>query len=383
MRALLILLFIASLTVANASQKRDIQEKVDLISLAALLTNDGFYHRADNTLNDVNTSVKNFNFSYYYTLRGVVSNKLQDYKSAVDYFDKALKYPKTDKKVYLYIADASFKMKDYRRTIKALDNAGELASSKSNLVAFRAEAYWQLKEYNKAIITLDKGYKRFNNKSSFIKQKFFYLVQLSLFQEALEASKLYLKSTKDVDSQTYLAFATALSKSNENTKAIKMLERGRLIFASDVKLTILLAHLYVNEGDIYTAANLFENASYYEHKYTKESSELYRRAKAFIHALYLNSQVLEQKEKLKQRLAIYIEFKEYDMAMAMHTSLKRSGLMDIEDIRYAMAFVYYKSYKFDKSEELLSTLSKPDLFSKAITLRNNMQKCRLDKWSCI
>ncbi len=382
MKQLIIILFLAFITLTHASEKKKEQE-VDLVSLAALLVNDGFYRRADETLNTVDTNEKNFNFSYFYTLRGVVANKLNDYESAVKYFEKALEYPETDKKVHLYIAEASFKMKDYERTIQALDDAGELASSKINLVAFKAEAYWKLKRYNSAITTLDSAYERFNHEASFMKQKFFYLVQLSLFQEALISAKIYLNSGAKIDAQTYLAFATALRSAGETKKAILMLEEGRLKFTSEPKLTVLLAHLYVDRGELFAAANLFENASYYDRNFTKESSELYRRAKAFVHALYLNSQVLNQEEKLKQRLAIYVEFKEYNRAIAMRSALQRSGLMDNEDIRYALAYTYYMDAQYDKSEALLKTLTKPDLFSKAITLRNTMEKCRENRWDCI
>jgi len=383
MKNIFILLLIALLSLAHASEKEKTHEDVDLVSLAALLTNDGYYHRANDTLDQVDTTKKNFNFSYFYTLRGVVANKTHDYKAAVKYFEQALAYPQTEKRVNLYIAEASYKLKDYKRTIKALDDAGELASSKANLVAFRAEAYWKLKAYDQAIGTLDRGYERFNKDGSFLKQKFFYLVQLSLFQEALDTAKVYLKSGMNVDAQTYLAFATALRKSGETTKAIKMLEEGRLRFRSEPKLTILLAHLYVDKNELFAAANLFENASYYDRNYTKEASELYRRAKAFVHALYLNSQLLDEKEKLKQRLAIYIEFGEFDRAIAMHTALERSGLLENEDIRYALAYTYYMRGQYNKSEALLQTLTKPDLFAKGITLRNNMEKCRANRWDCL
>ncbi len=382
MKQLLILLFIALLSVAHASDKKKTQE-VDLVSLAALLTNDGFYNRANDTLDQVDTEQKNFSFSYFYTLRGVVANKMLNYKAAVEYFEKALKYPQTDQSVHLYIAEASYKMKDYKRTIQALDEAGELASSKPKLVAFRAEAYWRLKSYSSALGTLDRAYENFDEGADFMKQKFFYLVQLSLFQEALDAAKIYLNSNASIDAQTYLAFATTLRKSTETQKAIAILQEGCLKFRYEPKLTVLLAHLYVDKGDLYTAANLFEQASYHKRKYTKESSELYRRAKAFVHALYLNSQVLDQKEKLKQRLAIFVEFNEYTSAIAMHDALERNGLLENEDIRYALAYTYYMNTEYDKSEDLLKTLTKPDLFSKGITLRNNMEKCRANPWDCI
>ncbi len=387
MKIILTLLLLVFMTLAQENKKTG-NDEVDHLSLAALLVNDGFYQRADDTLKEVDTTQKNFNFSYYYTLRGVVANKLTHYADAISYFELALEYPQTEHSVYLYIAEAAYKLKDYARTIKALDDAGALADARPNLVAFRAEAYWKQGSHAEAIGTLDRASTRFGDDPMFSKQKFFYLVQLGLFQEAVETATQHMntlqRSLKSVDAQTYLAFATSLQRAGEIDQAIKMLEEGRLKFISDPKLTVLLAHLYIGKNQIFSAASLFEHASYFDHAYTKESSEMYRRAKAFVHALYLNSQVLDQEEKLKQRLAIFIEFGEYDRAVAMQKDLERIGLLEKnEEIRYALAYTYYMNGDYDASEALLSTLTKPDLFTKGMTLRNNMEQCRVDRWECL
>lgn len=385
-----IILLMLCLTLISADAKTEGKgaEEVDLVSLAALLTTDGFYNRANDTLNQVDTTKKNFNFAYFYTLRGIVAMKLSDYKSAVGYFRQALENGQNDKSIYLYIAESSYKLQAYHETIEALDSAGELASDRPNLVAFRAETHWKLEEYDRALGTLERGYEKFPDHHNFVKQRFFYFVQLSLFQEALATAQQFLadaqtSSAVKVDADTYLAFATALRSSKEHLKAITMLEEGRLRFPYDARLTVLLAHMYVDKGKLLSAANLFENASYYEQKYTKEASELYRRAKSFVHALYLNSQVLDQQEKLKQRLAIFVEFGEYDRATAMHTDLERNGLLENEDLRYALAYTYYMAGDYAQSEALLKTLTKSDLFSKAVQLRNNMEKCKNNRWDCI
>ncbi len=362
-------------------------EEVDYVSLAALMANDGFYNRANDALNQADTTEKNFNFSYFYTLRGVVANKLNDYKGAIGYFEEALKYPQTERSVHLYIAEAAYKLQDYERTIKALDDAGDLAMGRPNLVAFRAEAYWKLGRHADALGTLDRGDEKFAHDPLFSRQKFFYLVQLGLFQEAVDTANAHIanleKSGVKVDAQTYLAFASALRSAGETERAIEMLELARLRFTHEPRLTVLLAHLYVDKGKLLAAANLFEQASYIEADYTKESSELYRRAKAFVHALYLNSQVLDQQEKLKQRLAIYVEFKEFDRAVAMHRDLERIGLLENEEIRYALAYTYYMNGEYDASEKLLATLTKPDLFAKGVSLRSSMEKCRENRWECL
>jgi tetratricopeptide (TPR) repeat protein len=387
MKKLLLILLTLLLTHAVAAEPKPADEDVDLVSLAALLTSDGFYHRANDTLDQVDTTVEAFDFSYYYTLRGVVAMKLFDYQGAVDYFHKAFEHGQTDRSVYLYIAEASYKMQDYAGTIAALDDAGELAEKKPNMIAFRAEAYWKLEDHGKALGTLGRGYTTFPAYHQFIKQKFFYLVQIGLYQEALETAQAFIdkadRGEVTLDAQTYVAFANALRSTAQYAQAAAMLEAGHLRFPADAKVTVLLAHTYIDLNRLLAAATLFENASVYERTYTKEASEIYRRAKAFVQALYLNSQVLDQQEKLKQRLAIFVEFAQYDRTVAMHRGLERVGLLQNEEIRYALAYTYYMQGDFETSESLLQSLTKPDLFSKAIKLRDNMEKCKTNRWECI
>jgi len=386
MKKIIILLF-ALLLSATAAEPKKSADEVDLVSLAALLTSDGFYHRANDTLNQVDTTVKNFDFIYFYTLRGVVAMKLLDYKGAIGYFNQSLESGQTDMSVHLYIAESYYKMQDYAGTVEALDNAGELAMNRPNLISFRADAHWKLEEFDKALGTVTRGYELFPEHHMFIKQRFFYLVQLGLYQEALQTAQSFVaeadKGNVTLDADTYIAFANALRSSGAYDKAMKILEEGRLRFPYNPKVTVLLAHTYIDRNNLIAAANLFENASYFDKEYTKEASEMYRRAKSFVHALYLNSQVLDQKEKLKQRLAIFVEFGEYDRAVAMHSDMQRVGLLENEDIRYALAYTYYMQGDHERSEELLKSLTKPDLFNKAIKLRDNMEKCKNNRWECL
>jgi hypothetical protein len=67
----------------------------------------------------------------------------------------------------------------------------------------------------------------------------------------------------------------------------------------------------------------------------------------------------------------------------MEGDLLRTGLMDEEDIRYALAYAIFKSGDFDKAEAHLQTLTRPDLFRKAAELRRAIQDCSEDQWKCL
>ncbi|MDA3946693.1 MAG: hypothetical protein PF439_08445 [Helicobacteraceae bacterium] len=213
------------------------------------------------------------------------------------------------------------------------------------------------------------------------KQRFNYFVELELYQSALEDATIYLANEKP-NAKTYLSFVGALRKSGATDKATVLAEVGNLKFLESAEMTLMLAHLYLDQEMIQTAANLFDQASIEDGKYTKEASEMLRRAHQFTLALYKNSQLNDTKEKYKQRIAIYLEFGEYERVVATDSALERSGLLEDENIRYALAYAYYMTGNFEKSEAQLRELTRPDLFQKATELRKNMEKCTNNSWEC-
>jgi thioredoxin-like negative regulator of GroEL len=110
---------------------------------------------------------------------------------------------------------------------------------------------------------------------------------------------------------------------------------------------------------------------------------LYRRAGRPYRALMLNGQITDQQVKFRQRLALLLELQRFEQAAAMEGDLLRTGLMDEEDIRYALAYAIFKSGDFDKAESHLQTLTRPDLFRKAAELRRAIQDCSEDQWKCL
>jgi hypothetical protein len=67
----------------------------------------------------------------------------------------------------------------------------------------------------------------------------------------------------------------------------------------------------------------------------------------------------------------------------MERDLTRLGLLDDEDIRYALAYAYFKTGDFEATERQLQQLTRPDLFRKAAELRSAIQDCAEDTWQCL
>jgi len=66
----------------------------------------------------------------------------------------------------------------------------------------------------------------------------------------------------------------------------------------------------------------------------------------------------------------------------MYNDLTRVGLLEDQDIRYALAYAYFKSGDFDRAEEQLGQLERADLFRKATELRRVMTQCADQPWLC-
>lgn len=380
MKKFLILCLILSLNLVAADKKKS-SDEIDHVALAALLLKDGYVARANDELGQVNLEDENVDKIMYFTLKGLVATKQANYEAANGFFRDAIAAGQTDKSIYLYIAQNSFKLQDYKGTLDAIDEAGEIINDKPTIFALRAECYWRLKEPNEALATLRDANTRFPENYDFYKQRFNYLVSMQLYQSALNDANVYLANAKP-NEKTSLSFVSALRKSGATDKAIALAEQVNLRFVDSAEATVLLAHLYLDKDMIQSAAELFDEASIEDGKYTKEAAEMMRRAHDLVMALYKNSEMLDQKEKLKQRIAIYIEHGNYERIVVSQRALERSGLIEDENIRYALAYAYYMTADYEACEAQLKLLTRPDLFKKATELRKNMEKCKNNHWEC-
>ena len=74
---------------------------------------------------------------------------------------------------------------------------------------------------------------------------------------------------------------------------------------------------------------------------------------------------------------------ELEQAASMETPLRRIGLLNEEDPRYAIAYAFFKTGDFAAAERHLAQLERADLFRKAAELRRAIQDCREDSWRCL
>jgi len=383
-RIFMILLIISALGVTAAAAKKEKKNdpEIDYVALAALLVKDGLYDRAETVLHNVDITKKGTDLPRYYTLRGLVLLKKELFVEARDSFRQAIVAGQKEPVVHLYIAQASFGLKDWRGTLDAFTAAGTLADDLPALFSMRTQCHWMLGEKEKAWTVLTRGEQRFPGAADLTRQKFFYLLELGLYQSAVMEGERYLSKTPGGE-QDLLLVGAALRQSRQYDKAILFLEKAHLLFPRSEPVMLELARSYLEMGQILTAAGLFERGAQEKPAFLGDAAELYRRAKKYYRAMHLNTLIPDRRERVKQKLAIYLETEQYELVVGMGSDLARVGLLDDDDIRYALAYALFRIGDLDGAEQHLSRIRRPDTFRRAAELRREMQRCKDEPLHCV
>lgn len=357
-------------------------DEVNYLDLAALMLRDGNLDRAIIALDQVDLQEEDTDLLRYYTLRGMAHLRRDEPEEAAKMLEQALATGQAESVVYVYLAQVYFQLERYRDVLNTLELAGPDLDRVSSVYHMRAQCYWFLEEYALGLATLDVAAQIFPEDNGFLRRKVFFLVELGLYQEASEQGQLYLQKSAG-KREDYVALGNAMRAGGELDEAINLLEQARLTFPGDIDVDKVLAHAYLDKGQINSAADIIYQASLLDSSLTAEAAELYRRAGRPHRALMLNGQIQDQTVKFRQRLALLLELRRYEQAASMDQDLKRVGLLEDQDILYALAYAVFMVGDFDLAETRLQLITRPDLFRKAAELRRAMQDCAGESWKCL
>lgn len=357
-------------------------QPTDFIELAAVMLRDGHNDRALLALQSVDLENEKTDLARFYTLEGLAYMNLNNPVAAKDSLLSAIKNEQQDNVIFVYLAQVYYALKEYENTIQAIKNAGEHTKTSPSLNILKAQSHWHLEETSKAIDALNVGQERFPQDFRFLRHKVFYFVQLELYQEAAKLGRQYL-TLSEAAADDYIALGNALRLSKQFSEALNILEIARLQFSMNETVAKLLAHTYLDQGKLNSAAFILEQAALLNGDLISEAAEVYRRAGRFHKALTLNEGISEQKVKFKQRLSLLLALKQYERAANMESSLYRTGLLEDQSIRYALAYAYFSSGRFPAANKHLDHLKDAELFRRGIELRRLMEACEKEPWKCI
>jgi tetratricopeptide (TPR) repeat protein len=314
-------------------------------------------------------------------LGGLVALKKQLYNEAASSFEAAIAAGNTDPLVFVNLGRARFGSKDYGAAIKALERAGKAGEAQPNAALLKSRAYWEVGKPGQALEVLGRGNRRFPANVEFARLEVLYLIKLGLFQELARRRATFL-GRGDIAATDLAAIGEALRKSGRLDEAAQTLEAARLRFPESQELSVALARVLLDRGRTLSAAMLLERVARDEPKFLIEAAELYRRAGRLDRALFLNQQIVDQTVKIKQRLQILLEMERFEMIAAMDARLSRLGLLDDQQIRYALAYGFFMVRDFASAEKHIKQIDDPDLFTKGIELRKAMEDCKTSDWRC-
>ncbi|MEO1174490.1 MAG: hypothetical protein AAFX94_20910, partial [Myxococcota bacterium] len=216
-----------------------------------------------------------------------------------------------------------------------------------------------------------------------LRRKLYYAIDLKLYHVASELGTQYLTNT-NAGYEDYLALGQALSRSGSQKAGLRFLELARLRAPEQVAPSVELAKAYKTQNQYRTAALIMERVGLLGTADAFiESAELYRLGGENLQALALNRLIVDTPARLRQRLAIALDQRDYTIVTTLARDLRRNGLLqDDESIRYAVAYAYFKEGDHDEAKKLLAGIKKPELFRKATALREAMNRCSETPWSC-
>jgi tetratricopeptide (TPR) repeat protein len=373
--------FAVLLAAACFASMAEAADTVDYVALGAQLVRDGHYDRAAETLKKVDASAEGVDLVTFHTARGMVALEQQQPEAAAQAFGEAIAAGQTDPMIHLYRAQALFALERYVDALAALDAAGEGVEAISGGWLMRAHAQWLLGRRQAALDTLGRAAARFPGNTQFQRRQVFYLVEAGLHQQAADLGRDYLRRTEG-KAADYAAIGTALRQGKSFEEALRFLESAALKFPDDGSVAKALAQTWLARGDVLAAAEVLGRQAEREPALLPEAAELFRRAGQRVRALTLNARIVDQPRKLKQRVGLLLELRRYDQVAGMEDALYRVGLLDDEDVRYALAYAHYRSGDFVATEKHLTALKRPELFRKATELRRLMQECGDARWTC-
>lgn len=370
-------LIVLALALVGAKPK----DEPDHLALAAALLRDGHADRATKVLAQVDLAAEGIAVERYHTLSGLAAYAQKNHDAAFLAFGKAIDAGAEGSALQIYRAQCAYELKRCDDALTALDAAGEL--TQAPLYLMRADCQWTTNAQSAALDTLAAGEAAFPEKQrDFLRLRVRRLIEQGLYQAAVEVADGLLTADATLDDHLFLS--EALLQSNQHAAARPILETARLRWPDDVRPTVQLAHAWLGTGHIRTAAVLFERAADQDPRYARDAAEMHRRRGASYSALLQNARILDQQAKLRQRVGILLAQERFAAVSALGPRLTRLGLMETdEELRYAVAYAWFRQGEFKESERQLQRLQRADLFERAAGLRKAMAECKRHPERCL
>lgn len=184
----------------------------------------------------------------------------------------------------------------------------------------------------------------------------------------------------------YLNLAEIFHNAGEETLALAIVELGLARFPTHRDLNLTLSQMYFQKNLLQASEEGFARAALTDKKYYYHTAELNRQLGRYERSQYFNGFVSDPKEKLKQKIATYVDAGKYPLIASLDSVIQRSGLQNDlqngDEIRYALAYSLVKMGQTEKPLEYLAKITRPELLEKTTILRKTLLDCQERNTQC-
>jgi len=375
------LMFFSFLAMSAAGMAAEVDGEVDQLALAALLIKNQNYSRAASVLAEIKDPHEVIP-ERYYVLKGIVELKQKRFQQALENLLLARKEGLKSDELQLSLAQAFLGMKDYRKGLAELSGKEEQLKSRPFYFQLMTSLLFGAGQSEQAWSYLNKGMSLFTSHVPLIKQKWFYLMENTLYEVSFEVAQ-ELVDKYPLSALDIARMAQMYRRAREFKKAIFLGEVARLKDPKDEEIVKDLARSYLKGEKFMASAQLFTDLSYFHPKYLVEASELWRKAGHSMHAQNLALEIRDPIKKIKQNLTLALLNEDFNRMVSLGVMVERSELKTDQDIQYALAYAHFMIGSFVGASEFLGKIQRPDLFKKAIVLREAMTQCLEEGAMCI
>ena len=355
------------------------------LSLAELLVQNQDFDKAKNTLAKVSVEdekdrSKMVRVIIY--LRALIDLRFKKFDSAISAFEKSRELGEKRNILHFYLAQACYGAGQYKRAQRVLGKSQDSVKKMPGYWKLNTSILWKLGQKYQAWKILEVAIKKFPKVQELERQKLIYLMDLGLFQRAMKEIGRYRKIFS-VTGEEYLFFTKNLLRFDQKRKATVLLEEAGLLFPGNELIQMARVRNYLRQEMPYAATRTIQKLALTHSSYAAEASELLRKEAFFVQSKAFNGRITQSDKKIKGRLTLMLELKNFELAVALEDRIERVGMDREEDVQYALAYAHFMLGNFDRVEKHLKKIRRDELYQKALALRKTMQECRTKGWICL
>jgi tetratricopeptide (TPR) repeat protein len=157
-------------------------------------------------------------------------------------------------------------------------------------------------------------------------------------------------------------------------EVLELLELAMARFPNKAALHVLHGIIFDKQGDARRAAEALTRAASLDPSFAHDAALLLARAGELELALTYNSMVLDRTKKLEQRAILYLQQRDYNRLAALEKPLAAAGLLQRDDLRYALAFAHHQNGQLRQADSLLGGIADSKIFERATQLRADITR---------